>query len=95
MIKDAINPILLHQVHPPSSSCMTYFEGTFFLDKTIERPSVSIDIDISSQRVEPTTTIDGERAIETCTPASSFTSAPVVTSTIDPRPTNTRFMSVP
>lgn len=56
LIKDATNLILSHWAYPSSSSGMTHFEGPLILAKPFEQLSVSMDMDMGSNRVDPTTT---------------------------------------
>lgn len=60
MIKDIANSILVHQVHPPSTSGTTHFEGYFISAKPIERPRKSIYVKMGNQRDKPMNTIGDE-----------------------------------
>lgn len=60
LINDATNIIHAHKAHPLSSSGMDQFERTSILIESVEKPSVSIGIEMGSWRVKISTTTSSE-----------------------------------
>lgn len=76
MNKDEANLIIAHRAYPPFFSSTTHFKRPFILDDPIKRLGVSIDMNVGTYSVDPTTTAGGEGATDTSTPATPSTSAP-------------------
>lgn len=94
-IKDIANSILPYRAHPLSSSGMAHYNRPSILVNLVNRSSVIMDIDTSSYRIKPSSTIGGEGFMSTSLPTSASTLAPVEATTLPPLPIATGFVSVP
>lgn len=63
LINDVANIIHTHKAHPLSSSGMDQFERTSILIDSVEKTSVSIGMDMGSQRVNISTNTSSEGAL--------------------------------